>query len=295
MYLDLLGIRVSQRTEFLFTAGTVEAGHAKKQGNPMVKARVDLRGMIVAITGGARGIGLEIARACASAGMTVRIADLDADAVRDAIAELGCGASGRVLDVRNAREFAEFLDSTESELGALDMLVNNAGVLRMGPFVNAQPDDIRLQLDVNLAAVITGTQFALQRFVARGSGHIINMASSSSMVATANGAVYSASKYGVLGFTRAVRGELRGSNVRITAVLPGVIRTRMTREFGSAFSMRTIEPAEVGRAVVRALRKGTAEVFVPREVAFQGLLFTILPARLSDWLKHLTRADKVMS
>ena len=261
----------------------------------MERARVELQGKVVAITGGARGIGLEIARACASAGMKVMIADLDEAAIAEATAELGSGVSGRVLDVRNAVDFAAFLDATEAELGALDVLVNNAGLLKMGPLVEANPDDIRLQLEVNLAAVITGTQLALKRFVPRGKGHIVNMASSSSMIATANGAVYSATKYGVLGLTRAVRGELRGTNVRITAVMPGVIRTRMTTDFRSAFSVRTIEPSEVGNAVVRSLRKGTPEVFVPREVGMQGLLFTVLPARASDWVKHLTRADKVMS
>lgn len=261
----------------------------------MGRARVELHGQVVAITGGARGIGLEIARACASAGMTVMIADLDGEAVAEAVTELGAGVTGRAVDVSNAKEFAAFLDETEAELGKLDVLVNNAGVLRMGPLVDAPADDIRLQLEVNLNAVITGTQLALQRFVPRDSGHIVNMASSSSMIATANGAVYTASKYGVLGLTRAVRGEIRASGVRITAVIPGVIRTRMTREFGAAFSVRTIEPAAVGRAVVRALRRGTREVFVPREVALQGLLFLTLPARLSDWVKHLTRADRVMS
>ncbi len=261
----------------------------------MGRARVELQGKVVAITGGARGIGFEIARACASAGMKVMIADLDEAAVQHAITELGSGVVGRVVDVRNDHEFAAFLEAAESELGGLDVLVNNAGLLKMGPLVSASHDDIRLQLDVNLAAVITGTQLALQLFVPRGRGHIVNMASSSSMIATANGAVYSATKYGVLGLTRAVRGELRGTDVRITAVMPGVIRTRMTTDFRSAFSVRTIEPAEVGKAVVRALRKGTPEVFVPSEVGMQGLLFTALPARASDWVKHLTRADKVMS
>lgn len=261
----------------------------------MAREHVELRGKAIAITGGARGIGLEIARACASAGMKVVIADLDESAVGDAITQLGSHVSGRVLDVTNAHDFAAFLDDVEGSVGALDVLVNNAGVLRMGPLIRATPDDIRLQLAVNLAAVTVGTQLALQRFVPRGRGHIVNMASSSSMVATANGAVYTASKYGVLGLTRAVRGELRGTGVRITAVMPGVIRTRMTRDFRPAFSVRTVEPAAVGQAVVRALRKGTPEVFVPREVGVQGLLFTVLPARASDWVKHVTRADRVMS
>jgi len=114
------------------------------------------------------------------------------------------------------------------------------------------------------------------------------------MVASPYGATYTATKHAVLGFTRALRGELRGSGVLSTVVLPGVIRTEMTSEFKSALGVRTVEPEAVGDAVVAALRHGTPEVYVPREVALQGRLFTTLPARLADRLSRLTRADSVM-
>jgi len=203
--------------------------------------RYEMAGKTVAVTGGARGIGLAIARACSEAGMSVAIGDLSEAA------------------------------STE-----------------------ADPKDIALQVEVNLGGALTGTQLALEKFLPRGSGHVVNLASTAAMVASPYGATYTATKHAVLGFTRALRGELRGSGVLSTVVLPGVIRTEMTTEFKSALGVRSVEPEAVGVAVVAALRQGTPEVYVPREVALQGRLFTTLPARLADRLSRLTGADSVM-
>ncbi len=257
-------------------------------------ADTELSGRVVAITGAARGIGLAVARGCAAAGMSVVVGDLEAQAVDSAARQLGQNAAGIVVDVRDEDSFAAFLDAAEEQFGLLDVLVNNAGVLRMGPLVEATADDVRLQLDVNVRGVVTGTRLALQRFVPRGRGHIVNLASSASLVAAPNGAVYSASKHAVLGLTRAVRGELHGSAVRTTVVMPGVIRTEMTRDFASAIGVRTVEPEAVADAILAALRSGTPEVYVPREVGLQGRLFTLLPARTSDLVKRLVRADRVM-
>jgi len=108
------------------------------------------------------------------------------------------------------------------------------------------------------------------------------------------GATYSAMKHAVLGFTRALRGEFRGSGVLTTLVVPGVIRTDMTGEFRTALGVRTIEPESVGNAVEAALRHGTPEIYVPREVALQGRLFTSLPGKVADQLSWLTGAARVM-
>jgi NAD(P)-dependent dehydrogenase (short-subunit alcohol dehydrogenase family) len=256
--------------------------------------RYELAGKAVAVTGGARGIGLAIARACSDAGMSVAIGDLSADASTEAAQSLSGPAIGQVVDVRDRTSFAAFLQGAEEQFGRLHALVNNAGVLHMGPFADASPADIQRQLDVNLGGVLTGTQLALELFLPRGTGHIVNLASTAAMIASPYGATYSATKHGVLGFTRALRGELRGSGVLTTVVLPGVIRTDMTGEFKPALGVRTIEPETVGNAVTAALRHGTPEIYVPREVALQGRLFTSLPAKVADQLSRLTGAARVM-
>lgn len=249
---------------------------------------------VVAITGGARGIGLAIARACSAVGMKVAIGDLDLAASVEAASALTGPACGLSVDVRDRDSFATFLGDAESTLGPLYALVNNAGVLHTGPFIEASPDSVRMQVDVNLGGVLTGTQLALERLVPRGEGHVVNIASTAAMVASPYGATYAATKHAVLGFSRALRGELRGTGVRTTVVMPGVIRTDMTKSFRSAFGVRIIEPEVVGDAVVKALRDGTPEVYVPREVGLQGRLFTTVPAKLADRLQRLTGADRVM-
>lgn len=253
-----------------------------------------LNGKVVAITGGGRGIGFAIAQKCAQAGMQVAIGDVEAGLVSEAAAKLAGSARGYVLDVRDKGSFQAFLDSIEADLGPLDVLVNNAGVLRMGPLAETDDASVDLQLDVNIKGVITGSRLALERFLTRSDGHLVNMASSAGMVAAANGATYSATKHAVLGFTRALRGELRGSGVRATVVMPGVIRTDMTTDFKNAVGVRVVEPTVVAERVVDALRSGDLEVCVPREIAFQGRLFTSLPPRASDLLKRITRVDHVM-
>ena len=257
-------------------------------------ATAQLSGRVMAITGGARGIGLAIARAGTAAGMRVVVGDLDAEAVGEVAGRLGANAAGVVVDVRDEESFSAFLDAAEQRFGPLDVLVNNAGVPRMGPLAAATEEDVRLQLDVNVRGVVTGTRLALQRFVPRGRGHIVNLASSAAMVAAPNGAVYSASKHAVLGLTRAVRGELRGTAVQTTVVMPGVVRTEMTHDFAHAIGVRTIEPEAVADAIVSALRTGKPEVYVPLETALAGRLFTLLPARASDWVKRMVRVDRVM-
>lgn len=253
-----------------------------------------MAGHSVVVTGGARGIGLAIARACSEAGMSVAIGDLSQEDSEAAARSLPGPSIGLKVDVRDRASFTALIEQVEARFGPLHALVNNAGVLHMGTFAEADPRDIARQVDVNLGGVLTGTQVALDRFLPRGRGHVINLASTAAMVASPHGATYTATKYAVLGFTRALRGELRGSGVATTVVMPGVVRTEMTSEFRAALGVRTIEPEMVGAAVVRALRHATPEVHVPREVGLQGRLFTTLPARLADALSRRTGADRVM-
>lgn len=251
--------------------------------------------MNIVVTGGARGIGRATAEAAVRAGHRVAIADLDPDLADACAREVGGGTMGFAVDVRDEASFAALLDGAEDVLGPLDALVNNAGVAFLGAFAEEDPERTRQTVEVNLLGVLTGSRLALARFAQRGRGHIVNVASSAGQIAPAHGATYAATKHAVVGFTRALRAETRGTGVRTTIVMPGVIRTDMIGGFASARGTRTVEPAEVGRAIVDALRTGRPEVFVPRELGLAARLIAGLPPRASDKLKRVVGADDVMT
>lgn len=255
----------------------------------------DLAGRVVAITGGGRGIGLATAEACARAGMRVAIGDLLAEEAVAAAERLPGPAHGAALDVRNRDRFAAFLDEAEASMGPLDVIVNNAGVLGLGPFADEEPASTERMLEVNVGGVLTGTQLALTRFRASGrGGHIVNVASLAGHVPAPAGATYTATKHAVVGFTRALRAELRGSGIRTTIVAPGIINTDMITGFASTPAGRVVEPERVAEAIVAALESGRPEVFVPGELSFLSKLSLALPARTADGLRRLLGADRVM-
>ncbi len=227
--------------------------------------------------------------------MRVAIGDIDADEVARTAAELGDGVLGIPFDVRDPDAFAAFLDRAEDQLGRLDVLINNAGVAPIGLFVDEDPADTQRLLDINLGAVLTGTRLALQRFLPRGNGHIVNVASSAGQIATAGGATYAATKHGVVGFTRAIRAETRGTGVRTTIVMPGLIRTDMIKGFAKGRGVRIVGPDAVGDAIVGAVRTGREEVFVPREMGPVARLIAGSPPALGDRLKRLINADSIMA
>ena len=249
----------------------------------------------VAITGGARGIGRATAEACLREGMSVVIGDIDDNVVATVAAELGPRVLGLPLDVRDPDSFEAFLDEAERRIGPLDALVNNAGVGPIGAFVDEDPHDTQRTVDINIGGVLTGTRLALRRFLGRGRGHIVNLASSAGQIASAGGATYAASKHAVVGFTRAIRAETRGTGVRTTIVLPGLIRTDMISGFKKPWTTRIVAPEAVADAIVDAMRSGREEAFVPRELGPIARMIAGTPPVVSDWVKRMLKADTVMA
>jgi len=249
----------------------------------------------VAITGGARGIGRATAEACLRAGMSVAIGDVDGAACAAVAAELGDRAVGLPLDVRDAHRFEAFLTEAEDRVGTLDALVNNAGIGPIGLFIHEDPDITRRVLDINIGGVLTGTRLALRRFVPRGHGHIVNLASSAGQIPPAGGAAYAATKHAVVGFTRAIRAETRGTGVRTTIVMPGLIRTEMISGFVKPRGTRIVGPEAVAAAIVGALHSGREEMFVPRELGPIARLIAGTPPGIADRVKRALNIDAVMT
>jgi len=178
-----------------------------------------LEGRIALVTGGASGIGAATARRLAAEGARVVIADIDEAGARAVAGEID-GTAVR-MDVSDAAAVA----ATVPALGALDIVVNNAGTDRFAFFVNTDPELWDFVLGVNLRGTIAVTHAALGEMQQRGRGAIVNVASEAGRVGSQGSVVYSAAKAGVIGFTRAVARESSRFGVRVNAVAPGPIET----------------------------------------------------------------------
>src|SRR3954447_11660072 len=252
----------------------------------------NLEGRHVAVTGGARGIGAAIAEAMRRAGARVTIGDLDVAAARATATRLD--ALGLALDVTDRESFAAFLDEAQAAQGALDVLVNNAGIMPIGPFVD-EPDAVARRLfEVNVHGVIIGMKLALPGMVARGHGHIVNVSSAAGRLAALPGeATYVATKHAVVGLGEAVRCELEGTGVGVTTVLPNLADTRLGSGMRAARGMRKLAPEEVAEAVLEGLRDGRPEVYVPRSLRPLSVLTLALPRRVSRRIQRIFGTDHI--
>jgi NADP-dependent 3-hydroxy acid dehydrogenase YdfG len=263
----------------------------------MAKQPRILAGQTAAITGAARGIGRATAQALLRQGMRVAIGDLDLLAAQATAAELGASAVALPLDVTDRDSFAGFLDEAERQLGPVEVLVNNAGIMQIGRFVDEDDLTARRMVDINIHGVILGMKLALDRMVPRDRGHIVNISSQAGKFGAPGGATYSATKHAVVGLTEAVRGELRlmGAHIDLSYVMPFVVNTELGGGLGEARGMHTLEPADVADAIVQALQHGTVEVWVPKSARRTSVLGTLLPRTLSEGLARALKADRVLA
>lgn len=235
-----------------------------------------LAGRVVAITGAARGIGAATARAFTAAGAKVAVGDVDERLALQAAADIG--GWGAYLDVADDGSVAEFLDTIERQLGPVDVMVNNAGIMPVTPVLDESAEAVRRQLAINVAGVISGTRHAARRMMTRGSGHVVNIASAAGRMGFGGVATYSGSKFAVVGFTEAAALELRLSGIRFTCVLPGVVNTELTSGLRDHWLLRCCEAEDVADAVVRAVRRGERMVYVPKRLGPVTWAYGLLPS-----------------
>jgi NADP-dependent 3-hydroxy acid dehydrogenase YdfG len=262
----------------------------------MAQQRRILVGQVAAITGAARGIGKATAQAFAREGMKVAIGDLDATLAEQAAAEIGPSAAGFPLDVTRRDSFEAFVDAAEERFGPLDVLVNNAGIMPLGRFIDEHDDTAARMVDINLHGVIHGMKVVLPRMMARDRGHVVNISSQAGKYGAPGGATYSATKHAVIGLTEAVRGELHieGSAVDLSYVMPFIVNTELGIGTGQARGLKHLEPADVADAIVDALRHGVVDVWLPRSSRHTQRLNQILPRRLSERIARALKADRVL-
>jgi NADP-dependent 3-hydroxy acid dehydrogenase YdfG len=191
---------------------------------------IDLAGRVIAITGASSGIGEATALACAEAGASVALAARRADRIEALAAKIE-RAGGRAIaiptDVGEEEQARAFVERAHAELGRLDGLVNNAGVMLLGPIDGAPTEEWRRMIHVNLFGVLYCTHAALPLMRAQGSGDVVNVSSVAGRVARAGSGVYNLTKWGVNAFSEALRQECVGAGIRVTIVEPGAVATEL--------------------------------------------------------------------
>ena len=250
---------------------------------------------VVAITGAARGIGLATARACAAKGMKVAIGDLDEAEAKSAAEQVGPSAAGVELDVTDRGSFENFLDEADRQLGPVDVLVNNAGIMHLGSFVDEDDVTAQRMIDINVGGVMTGMKLILPRFLARSTGHLVNIASSAGKAGYPGGATYSGTKHFVVGVSEAVRAELRETPIEVSCVMPGVVNTELAEGLGTTLAVKKVSPEDVGTGIVEALEHPRFDVFVPKSIGPIGQVVGLLPRRGREGVARALKADKVLS
>ncbi|MBW0016996.1 MAG: SDR family oxidoreductase [Mycobacterium sp.] len=249
---------------------------------------------VIVITGGARGIGLATATALHQLGAKVAIGDIDEAMVKVSGADLGLEVYDK-LDVTDKDSFADFLDQVERQLGPIDVLINNAGIMPVGRIIDESDAVTRRILDINIYAVILGSKLAVQRMLPRGSGHVINVASMAGELYAAGLASYCASKHAVVAFTDSARLEYRNAGVKFSMVLPSFVNTELTAGTKGARGFRNAEPSEIADAIVGLVVRPKPRVRVTKVAGAMVVSQRFMPRALAEGLNRLLGGEHVFT
>ncbi len=261
----------------------------------MAKAPRSLAGKVVAITGAGRGIGRATAQALIAQGARIAIGDIEASLAEQTAGELGGGTVGLALDVTDRASFERFLQETESRLGPLDVLINNAGIMPIGPFIEESDSTAKALVDINLHGVIFGSKLALERFLPRRAGHLVNIASAAGKSGFPGGATYCATKHAVVGLSESVRAEVRDTDIGVSVVMPVVVNTQLGSGLAETRSFKAVEPEDVAEAIVDALQYDRYEVYVPKSTKALFRMKALMPVRAMEVVGRALKGDQVLA
>lgn len=255
------------------------------------RIRTQIDGRVVAITGAARGIGLATAKALHRRGARLVLGDIDGDVATEAAAGIGPDVVAVQLDITDEQSFGAFLAVAEERFASLDILINNAGIMPIGPFLDESTTLSKRVLEINVAGPMIGMRTALPGMLARGKGHIVNVASMAGSAPVPGGLSYGASKAAVISMTETARVEFAKSGVEFTCVLPSFTNTELISGTTGTKFVRNLEPEEVAEGIVRAIAGRRPDIYLPRALGPMARLQPVLGRRLRDFMNRQIEAD----
>jgi NAD(P)-dependent dehydrogenase (short-subunit alcohol dehydrogenase family) len=257
--------------------------------------RRDVTGKVVVITGGARGVGAATARLLRDKGARIAIADVDEVLVKQTAA--GLGVLGLHVDVTDRARFAAMLDEVERELGDIDVLVNNAGIMPVANFEEESDAATQAIVGVNLLGVIYGTRELARRVKARnGRGHVVNISSAGGRIPLAGAATYTATKHAVSGLSNTLDIEFRseGLQVDVSAVHPAMIKTELASGLTDVGPVKRVTPEQVAQGVLSVLEHPRPNAYVPKALGVALKPSTFVPWRVGAWLNKVTGGERAV-
>ncbi|MGN6392099.1 MAG: SDR family NAD(P)-dependent oxidoreductase [Gemmatimonadales bacterium] len=286
----------------LFLAGALVGATTVARAAARRRRRIDFAGRVALVTGGSRGLGLALARELAAEGARVVICARDEAELSRARVDLvrrGADAVAIPCDVTDEAEVRGMLDQIRQRLGPVEILINNAGVIQVGPVDAMTQDDYEQALRVHLRAPLLTTFGVLPDMRRRGEGRIVNIASVGGKISVAHLLPYSTSKFALVGFSSGLRDALARDGIYVTTVCPGLMRTgsprnasfkgRHRNEFAwfsiaDALPLLSMRAPDAARRIVEACRDGRAELVMPLPIAAAVKLHALAPGLAADVL-----------
>jgi NAD(P)-dependent dehydrogenase (short-subunit alcohol dehydrogenase family) len=266
----------------------------------------DLRGRVALVTGGSRGLGFALCRELLAQGAHVATCARDAERLEEAARRLGGDLLARPCDVSDRQQIEAFVREVEDRLGPVDVLVNNAGVISVGPLETQTHADFEEMLAIQLWGTINTTLAVLPGMRERGRGRIANVTSVGGKLSVPWLLPYCTAKFAAVGFSEGLRAELAGTGVDVTTVVPGLMRTgsfvaawfkgdRPDLEYGLFAALAATPGTTAGadraaRRIVQAIRRGEAEVALSLQAKLAACANGIAPGAVSGVLSLVGRA-----
>lgn len=289
--------------------GVVAAGALAYAGWRALQRRheIDLAGRVVLITGGSRGLGLLLAREFARAGCRVSICARDEEELENArrdLEERGAVVLATRCDVSRRAEVDAWVERTRAELGAVDVLVNNASIIQVGPFQAMTVEDFEQAMEVNYWGTVYATYAALPHLRESRGGRIVNVTSIGGKVAVPHLMPYDAAKFAAVAFSEGLRAELAKEGIPVTTIVPGLMRTgsppnavfkgNQDAEFtwfslGDATPLTSMSAERAARRIVQAARRGEAEVTLTWQAKLLRLAHGVAPGAVTEVLSVVDR------